>query len=123
VDGIDPQALELLSEYSFSGNVRELENMLEGVALTLPAGRATIRAEDIRAWLHRRGATHRTRGSGASGVPLNLGELERWAIREALRQSRGNKSAAAHALGISRDTLYRKLQDLALDDDLSESLT
>jgi transcriptional regulator with PAS, ATPase and Fis domain len=123
VEGIDPQALELLSEYSFSGNVRELENMLEGLALTLPAERATIRAEDIRAWLHRRGVTLRTRGSGPIGVGLNLGELERWAIREALRQSRGNKSAAAHALGISRDTLYRKLQDLAVDDDLSESLT
>jgi len=78
----------------------------------------------VRGWMVRRGARLVDRSSGAAnGVPLNLGELEKWAIREALRQSRGNKSLAAQVLGISRDTLYRKLHDLSLDDEMPDSLT
>ena len=43
---------------------------------------------------------------------LNLSLLERNAIQQALAQSNGNKTAAAHLLGISRRTLQRKLQDI-----------
>src|SRR6516225_3058419 len=124
VEGIEPQALELLADYPFAGNIRELENLLEGLAVTLPPDRATIRAEDVRGWMLRRGTRVVDRTAGAAnGAPLNLGELEKWAIREALRQSRGNKSLAAQMLGISRDTLYRKLHDLLLDDEVPDSLT
>ena len=123
VEGIDPQVLDLLSEYEFPGNVRELENMIEGLTATLPSERATIRADDVRAWLRRRGVSTETRTSDATHVPLKLGELEAWAIVEALRQSHGNKSVAAQILGISRDTLYRKLHDLGLHAESSDSQT
>jgi DNA-binding NtrC family response regulator len=121
VDGIDPQALDLLSEYPFPGNVRELAHMIEGLAVTLPADRTTIRADDVRGWLRRRGLSAVGPTGDAARVPLKLGELEAWAIAEALRQSHGNKSLAAQILGISRDTLYRKLHDLGLADELSDS--
>jgi DNA-binding NtrC family response regulator len=124
VEGIEPQALELLADYPFAGNIRELENLLEGLAVTLPPDRATIRAEDVRGWMQRRGVRPvDRRGGDANGLPLNLVELEKWAIREALRHARGNKSLAAQMLGISRDTLYRKLHDLLLDDEVADSLT
>ena len=123
VDGIDAGALELLADYPFPGNIRELENMLEGLAVTLRDGRATIRAEDVRTWLRRRGAPVGDRTSDATRVPLNLNDLEKWAIREALRQARGNKSRAAQMLGISRDTLYRKLHELGLGLEVPDSLT
>jgi DNA-binding NtrC family response regulator len=123
VEGIDPQALDLLSEYDFPGNVRELENMIEGLSVTLPLDRATIRAEDVRGWLHRRGISTVKRTSDATQVPLNLDDLEKWAIGEALRQAHGNKSRAALMLGISRDTLYRKLHELGLDSELPGSPT
>jgi DNA-binding NtrC family response regulator len=115
VEGVDQQALELLSDYPFTGNVRELENMLEGLAVALPPDRATIRAEDVRAWLRHRGTPVADRTSDATHVALNLSDLERWAIREALQQAHGNKSRAAQMLGISRDTLYRKLHELGLE--------
>ncbi len=114
VDAIEPQALELLADYPFPGNVRELENLLESAVATLPAERATIQTDDVRAWLRRRGHSAAGRTSDASHVPLNLEALEAWAITEAMRQSHGNKSQAAHMLGISRDTLYRKLHELGL---------
>ncbi|MBI3402191.1 MAG: sigma-54-dependent Fis family transcriptional regulator [Acidobacteria bacterium] len=121
IEGIDPQALDVLADYAFPGNVRELENMLEGIAVVLPPDRATIRAEDLRAWLRRRGAPVGNRTSDATGVPLNLNDLEKWAIREALQQAHGNKSKAAQMLGISRDTLYRKLHELGVTVELSDS--
>lgn len=122
VDGIDAGAIELLADYPFPGNVRELENMLEGLAVVLPPDRTTIRAEDIRARLRCGGAPLGDRTSDASRVPLNLSDLETWAIREALRQAHGNKSRAAHMLGISRDTLYRKLHELDLHSELPDAL-
>jgi transcriptional regulator with PAS, ATPase and Fis domain len=108
VEGIDADALELVAGYPFPGNVRELENLLEALSVTLPPERRSIRVDDVRAWLRRRSV-----GSASALVHshLRLDELEAQAIEEALRASHGNKSQAAHLLGISRDTLYRKLQD------------
>jgi DNA-binding NtrC family response regulator len=118
VEGIDADALELLASYPFPGNVRELENLLEALSVTLPPESRSIRAEDTRAWLRRRGVGP---ASVRVHTHLKLDELEAWAIEEALRLTHGNKSQAAHMLGISRDTLYRKLQDL--DPRLSGSRT
>lgn len=123
VSGIDAPALEMLADYSFPGNIRELENLLEGISVTLPADVHAIRADDVRAWMRRRGAAGHPRTVDASHVPLRLADLETWAIGEALRQARGNKSLAAQMLGISRDTLYRKLHELDLPADLPDSRT
>ena len=123
MDGIEPQALELLDGYAFPGNIRELENMLEGIAIALPAEQRTIRGDDVRAWLRRRGAVVDGPRPSAAALPLKLQDLERWAIREALQQAHGNKSQAAQLLGISRDTLYRKLHDFGILMEVSDSLT
>jgi DNA-binding NtrC family response regulator len=111
VRGIEPAALDLLARYAFPGNIRELENLLEGVSLTLPAHQYVIRSDDVSGWLRHRGHIVDARTADVSQVPLRLTELETWAIAEALRQAQGNKKLAARMLGISRDTLYRKLHD------------
>jgi len=122
VEGVDAQALELMADYPFPGNVRELENLIESVSLTLPPDRATIRAGDVRGWLRqRRGAVAPT--PTAHGPSLRLRDLEVWAITEALRQAEGNKKRAAQLLGISRDTLYRKLQEMGVGIAVSYSRT
>jgi transcriptional regulator with PAS, ATPase and Fis domain len=122
-NGLEREALELLEDYPFPGNIRELENLIEGISLVLPPGQTTIRGGDVRAWLRRRGVMVTDRTSDASRVPLRLADLESWAISEALRQAHGNKSLAAQILGISRDTLYRKIHELNLPVDLPESRT
>jgi DNA-binding NtrC family response regulator len=120
VEGVDPHALGLMLDYPFPGNVRELENMLEGISLTLPPDRATIRADDVRAWLRRRGSAG---APAVQGPSLRLHDLEAWAISEALTRTKGNKRKAAELLGISRDTLYRKLQEMSVAAKASDSRT
>ena len=69
VESMDPQALELLLDYPFPGNVRELENMLEGVSLTLPSDRTTIRAEDVAGLAAAPGPIGRAPGRGRALAP------------------------------------------------------
>jgi transcriptional regulator with PAS, ATPase and Fis domain len=121
---LTPEALDLLARYQFPGNVRELENLVENLRATLPADQPEIRAEDARTWFRRQGtsiAPSQVPAGDKGSLPLNLGELEAWAIRSALVRSGGNKSRAAQILGISRDSLYRKLHELG--DLPSDSLT
>ena len=49
------------------------------------------------------------------GQPIAIDQLERMAIQRALRLSDGNRTKAASLLGISRDTLYRKLREFKDD--------
>jgi two-component system response regulator AtoC len=121
VESLEPRALDRLRAYSFPGNVRELENMLEGISLTLAPGRTEIRADDVGLWLRHRAPA--TPEASVAGRPLRLRELEMWAITEALKQAAGNKRRAAQILGISRDTLYRKLHELGLSETPSEIRT
>ena len=110
LERLDSAALDLLAQYPFPGNIRELQNLIESIGATAPATATSVRAEDVRAWLRRRGVTTgRPTDTSHQPLPLKLVELEAWAIAEALRRTSGNKRLAARLLGISRDTLYRKL--------------
>jgi transcriptional regulator with GAF, ATPase, and Fis domain len=102
-DGRRPKALTReavarLLDYPFPGNVRELENLLEGASALVPG--ETIEAGDLQ-----------LRGSRAAEGPdgsLDLATLEIQHIRRVLESVSGNKSEAARILGINRRTLYRK---------------
>jgi two-component system, NtrC family, response regulator AtoC len=124
VEAVEAPALDLLAQHSFPGNVRELENLIEGVAVTLTGSHATIGVDDVRAWLRRRGSRERSGGpSEAAVLPIRLDELEAWAIAEAMRRTHGNKRQAALLLGVSRATLYRKLEEAELQSAMPDSRT
>ena len=113
---LDPQALAALSSYSFPGNVRELENILER-AMTLCEGN-TIRTEDLQ--LPGAGAGTDAEADAApddEGGPLDavLGSVEKDAILRALEQTRYNKTAAAKVLGITFRALRYRLKKLGLE--------
>jgi DNA-binding NtrC family response regulator len=57
------------------------------------------------------------RGDGRAALPLRdwVALAEAWRIAQALRETRGNRSAAARALGIGRRTLYSKMEKLGLE--------
>jgi DNA-binding NtrC family response regulator len=104
---LDRGALNLLLGHKFPGNVRELENMLESTAAMSQDNPQTISEHDLGPLL--------SQGSAAAGNAdlqvLRLAELERAAIEQALRMCDGNRTRAASLLGISRDTLHRKLRE------------
>lgn len=102
-------ALELLLGYPFPGNVRELESLLQSAAALSVDNPQTITEKDLKPLLATSGSTHE---SHVREQPLSMERLERAAVQQALRLCHGNRTRAASMLGISRDTLYRKLKQL-----------
>jgi two-component system, NtrC family, response regulator AtoC len=107
---LSPDALALLREREWSGNVRELRSFVE--RLVVFSDGAVLSAADVRREVSR---GPRRAGTGDT-APLTIqrGEAERQAISEALDRAHGNRSTAARLLGVSRRTLYNKLSDLGL---------
>jgi transcriptional regulator with PAS, ATPase and Fis domain len=110
VSELSTDALSLLMNYNFPGNVRELENIIErGVALTndgtiepahLPDN---LRELDIRTFKKKEGK-----------IP-SLEEQEIAYIKWVLNEVAGNKTLAAQVLGIDRVSLWRKLKKYGLE--------
>ncbi len=103
VDGIDPRAVDRLSEYAWPGNVRELEHVIESLFAMGAQGR--VRPEDLPEHLVVRPLAAAPSGSGPA-----LADAEKRAVEQALQAAHGNKSRAASILGISRTRLYNKMR-------------
>jgi DNA-binding NtrC family response regulator len=99
------EALDKLSDYTFPGNVRELENVIERAAVLCRSD--VIGLEDLPESIVNAHKQTAAALSFAIGTPLS--EIESRAIRETLRHTAGDKSLAAQLLGISTRTIYRKL--------------
>ena len=109
-DKFDEAAMRAMGSYPFPGNVRELEHTVER-ALIL-AGPDPVGIEHLSFAQSASGAAP----AGATWVPeipeegLNLEDLERELIVKALERARGNKSRAARLLGLTRRTLYSRME-------------
>jgi len=110
VTSIEPDAMDALMKYSWPGNVRELENLVE---MLLAYGKSSVvRFSDLP---ERIVESNPPVTAGALGNQVyTLKEAERQLIINALAKSKGNKSLAAHMLGISRKSLYKKLEDYGI---------
>jgi two-component system response regulator AtoC len=110
---LSPGALEKLVNYSFPGNIRELENILERALIYCEGG--LIREDDLD--LRERAAAPGTPpGSGtAPGGPMPLGEMEKQAVIAALEKAGGNRTQAAEMLGVTRKTILNKIKLYGLE--------
>lgn len=104
---VAPNALRQLMRYPWPGNVRELEALL--IRLLVEGRTHDITPMDLADLADLDARLPRSRNLG------NLELLERDAIVRALAESDANKTQAALALGISRSTLYRKIQQYGID--------
>ena len=111
---IAPEAMELLSSYPYPGNVRELKHAVE-MAVTFCSDRV-ITSSCLPGEI--RDSTPSPRGRGDAGaLESSRKETERQTIINVLRKTGGRKMAAAKALGISRETLWRKLKEYHIEGD------
>ena len=108
--------LAALHGYSWPGNVRELRNVIEGLLLT-GSGPEVLRAELPAEILYEAGDAVAPEPASMGGTRLD--QTERQAIARALVEFHGNLAQAARALGISRSTLYRKVEVYHLKDPAS----
>ena len=117
---LSPDALAALTSYSFPGNVRELENILER-AMTLCEG-DNITASDLHLPDAHEDVTNNTLNLPAAelngDMPLEdyLDSIEKDAIMQALENTRFNKTAAAKKLGITFRALRYRLKKLGLEE-------
>ena len=96
--------VKAMQEYSWPGNVRQLQHMMERLTILAPKGRV----DDVAV---RQAVEQMDSRESASET---LADTEADQIRRVLAAMNGNKSRAAKVLGIERKTLYRKLEKMGL---------
>jgi len=104
---ISPKAMEVLMDYDWPGNIRELENVIERAAIL--CRNAVIEPQDFSLPIVPMTLT----GGGGDqkiGTAMAIKEIEHLHIEGVLKSFRGNKAETAKILGISLKTLYTKIQ-------------
>jgi len=113
---VEPAAVELLSNYNWPGNVRELENMIE--MLVLLSAQETITVQDLPPTILTNQAVKEANEQG-EGISLKKArqQFERQFILRVLEKVRWNQTKAAKAMGIHRNTLILKMEELEIRKD------
>jgi two-component system response regulator AtoC len=112
IKGVSQGAMERFLQYPWPGNVRELENIIER-AMILAEG-DTIAIEGL--LMHVQGDEGSGSSSSALSIKKGAREMEIRLIKEALKQTKGNRLRAARMLEISHKALLYKLKDYNLED-------
>ncbi len=105
IAGFTPPAMEILLNYDYPGNVRELQNIVEHAFILCKESH--IGPDHLPAYLRKRS---RPEGGGSGRRILDVVEHE--VIRETLRKHGGRVKVAADELGIHRATLWRKMKKM-----------
>lgn len=111
-----PEAMTALLSYNWPGNVRELRTAVEHGVVMATGSKITLR--DLPTAVRQAAGTPFPRGISPSRAfgektsPLDLHETEKRLILQALTTTKGNVTAAARKLGISRRTLHRKINEM-----------
>ena len=105
---IDSDAFALLTRYTWPGNIRELRNVIRSAFAICDGNR--IRVEDLPATLQRTVPAQASAARTSDLTENSLAHAERETLLGAIRANHGNLCHTARHLGISRNSLYRKLK-------------
>ncbi len=107
IGDISPTALTSLLSYSFPGNVRELENIIERAMIMCSQN---IIEQDLLFFYDTAGTSLTNNHSS-----LSLKEMEKEMIKKQLQENKGNRTRTAQILGISRRSLHSKIKEYHID--------
>ncbi|HEY7791481.1 MAG TPA: sigma-54 dependent transcriptional regulator [Vicinamibacterales bacterium] len=110
VTGASPAAISLLDTYNWPGNVRELRNAVERAMLLAEGDMLTVDTFDT--------IVGRSGGSQVFQLPaagVNLEELERDLVSQALQRTAGSRTRAAALLGLNRDQIRYRIEKFNLE--------
>lgn len=102
VKGISAEAIKRLNQYQWPGNVRELQHALERAVIMSDSD--TLQCEDFIL------SSRQDKVDDVSLETYNLDEIEKTIIQKVLKQSQGNVTQAASMLGLTRTSLYRRME-------------
>lgn len=105
IDGIHEETMELMMNYRWPGNIRELRAALEYAFVTCHSG--PIYPNHLPETMSRK---HHKSPEPPKKIGFNLHEIERQELIEALEKSNGNQSQAAKLLGVSRVTVWNRMK-------------
>lgn len=119
IKGVQPEVIDVLNQYSWPGNIRELENCIARCVIL--AKEDLIRLEDLptKVYNQKAAAAYPNNQNIFHNLPergFTVKEMERQLIQQTLVKSNGNKSQAAKMLGLSRKTLYEKIASYQLNE-------
>ncbi len=112
---LSPDAVALLRQQPWKGNVRELRNVVERVLILSDAD--PIGPDDVRQALPGAAGAGASAAAAPSDGPLAglVDRFEREVIRQRLKQMGGHVTNAARSLGLERSHLYKKCKHLGID--------
>lgn len=116
IEGIEREALNILTSYNWPGNVRELETSIERACLDAKTG--IIKVENLIRFGGAKVARESARGLHTLKEAREKAEKE--AILKAMEKAAGNKQKAADYLGIHRTSLYYKLHEYGLMEEIKQ---
>jgi DNA-binding NtrC family response regulator len=111
ITGITDAAIDKLMQYSWPGNVREIENVIERSMVM--ANSDKLDANDIRLDMNLR--PRHSNGDLSLPEGMSLDGYEQELIRDALKRANGNKSQAARLLGLTRNALRYRLTQMGIE--------
>ena len=133
--GIDKNAMKILNDYDWPGNIRQLENTCRYITVMAPSASVTVDdipdeikndnqsdvSDTVNVNMDRTSSWEESLSSHIKNVLSDVNdltrlskELEKLLLQEALKASKGRKIDAAKILGLGRNTITRKIKDLGL---------
>ena len=133
--GIDKNAMKMLNDYDWPGNIRQLENTCRYITVMAPSASVTVddipdeikndnqsdvsdtvnvNMDSTSSWEESLSSHIRNVLSDVNDLTRLSKELEKLLLQEALKASKGRKIDAAKILGLGRNTITRKIKDLGL---------
>ena len=109
IAGIESDVMEILKSYSWPGNIRELENVIEAAVHLTKGEKITL--DSLPDYLQTQTAIYRFNNKKLKDI---VEETEQWVLKQSLERNKDDKVLVGRELGISRSTLYEKLNKYGL---------